>query len=423
MPEPEVAPGTGAGASNGGGAPSPSAEPSRPTDRDMLNSALSSAGEPAAPSGEPAAAAGAAPGAASPEATAEEQAREKMVPDELRELFKQNPKLKEFRDAKFSDSAYRELFPQISDARELRQLFPTLDDAKRAVESAEQHAQLEELFTSDPDGYLKAISEGNPEAFQAVAERMDGFMRQLNPQAWQAKQETSMRDLLGQAHSYAVETQNEDLQAAVDLIHQAMWGRPFAPVAGRQPSAKERELGERERKLSEREEAERQKVFTNYQQSVQSQYIEGTVAEIEKQVKALLPDVSESAQKRIVKEIFSEIDGRLAAMPAVKAELQRRGAGVRKSGADERAITEAVEYLTKRSLGMVAQVAADKVSEWTKDILATNKSALQKQQDAASRKDVGAGGGGAVPPKPPIIPPGKKLTDREMLEAALSAPR
>lgn len=417
---PEVTPSAGEGSSAGGVAPSPSAPPPRPTDRDMLDKAMSPAAEPSPAGLEPAAAEPSTPGA-SPEATAEEQSREKLIPEELRELFKANPKLKEFRDGFFSDRAYRELFPQIKDARELHQLFPNLDDAKRAAEQAEQHAQLEELFTTDPDGYLKALSENNPEAFAAVSERFDGFLKNSNRQAWQARQEGAMRNLLTNAHAFAVESQNEDLQAAVDIIHQSLWGRPFSALPPT-PSARERELSEREKALNEREEKEQAKTFQNYQQSVQTQYIDKTVEEIEKQITTLLPDVSEGARKRIVKEVFAEIDGRLQAMPAVMAELRRRGAMVRKSGkADEAAIEQAADFLTKRSLGLVAQVAAEQVSEWTKDILTANKAMIEKQQDAANRKDVGAGGGGAVPPKAPILPPGKKMTDREMLDAVLSS--
>jgi hypothetical protein len=363
--------------------------------------------------------------------TEEKESEDKPIgevaePGTLKEVFKAHPEL---RSSYYAEKAYREVFPTVGEARELKELFPTLEDAKQAQTDAQLAAQLDESYRADPHGFLESLHESDKEAFQALAKEFPQFLYAVSPDTFRAARQRDLEDVLANTRDLAIEQQDENLKNAVDVLAYALWGRTLAQAASAHPyggrhDPRFAELDRREQALAKREQEARTADFEAFYQAANAGYVEQAVAEIEQQVKQLLPAATPGAIQRIVRESWNALDENMRGNRALVADVRARLEAVAKGGrgsaslatrGTDQAKQELVDLLVKRARQAMPTMIRNVVSQWTRDVLSANREQLAKQEQAAARKDIGAGGGGAVPPRPAPSRSGRRMTDQEIM--------
>lgn len=152
--------------------------------------------------------------------------------------------------------------------------------------------------------------------------------------------------------------------------------------------------------------------------------VQRIVAAIESQVNQLLPEsVSSGAKKRIVGEIYRDLDSALRGNQQLGKQLREAfaaaAADAPNPAADTRAHQEAIITLvTGRARQALPAIAKRVINEWTHGVVAANRERLARHESAAKRVDIaGAGGSDGVNRKPisPREMDYKRLSDSDIL--------
>lgn len=123
----------------------------------------------------------------------------KSVP-KLGEVFKEFPKVQEQIEAGFRrEAAYREVFPTVAEARQMREHFPNgLADVKQVMEDvAEAEALDRDLITRDADGKYPGHAKIVDNIFQFDREAGRSFLNNL-PKEWARLDPESYNEKMGQ---------------------------------------------------------------------------------------------------------------------------------------------------------------------------------------------------------------------------------
>lgn len=376
--------------------PSPSGDTSQLTDDQILDQAHEQGGEDkaldagadgeTAESVKPQAATGGEP----KEPEVEEPATETVEPAELKELFKANPQL---RTAYYAEKAYREVFPTVAEAREVKTLFPGgLEDAKAAATSREDLERFDNLFYSDnPQDhaeFIRTLHEEDPGAFAHLARAFPDVLAEIDPRAYREDTSQRMEGVLRNLASAHSDDQN--LQNAIAVISHKLFGRTSPE---QRPSPRDSALQQRERHVEQRERDWNQRQFSDFRERVDK----AADTEADKLIRSTLDGLlkespaSDKAKQRMTGEVEEQIRATLKADRGFLAQLRR---AVRSGKMDEAHQQQLVAITVQRVRPLVKGAVAKVVQEWTKDVLATNSQRLHSQRTQTERKDIT--GGGAV---------------------------
>ena len=244
---------------------------------------------------------GAAEAAQGPQQSATAELQEMLTeiaePAELQEVFAANPAL---RQAWRAEKAYREVFPTVETAREVGKLFPTVEDARAASAQVADLAQLDRwFFSGQPESHAEmaaAIYRMNPAAFRSLARAME--------------------DVLGQG-----ELKHVPQSARPDTQHRGAENAQAAPLQSENLADSAQNDKARDSAAGD---AGAQGQFASFYQETNAVVVEGVVDAIQSQVQRLLPEgVAAGAQKRVIGEIYRELDASLRGNRALAQQVRQ----------------------------------------------------------------------------------------------------
>lgn len=174
----------------------------------------------------------------------EEQAGAEEVPEHYKGVFAKHPEL---RMAFFRDKAFRDLKLNVKEARELRQTFPTLADARLASEDAAALVQLTRDYERDPSSIIP-ILEGNAASFErlqgAIVERIGADPAQAyraNPEAFRPLVEYAGDLFIGNLRALA-ESGDAEAGAVADFLADRQGSRETRRQEKPTPTKEQQEL-------------------------------------------------------------------------------------------------------------------------------------------------------------------------------------
>jgi hypothetical protein len=345
-----------------------------------------------------------------------------VEPEELRGIFDANPDL---RQAWRAEKAYREVFPSIDAAREIAQLFPTVEDARAAGTQLADLAQLDSwFFSGQPQAHADlaaAVYRLNPAAFRGLAHAMRDFLARAESGS---ATESPRRGESGKARTENGQAANapggSELQSVV-----ADFSRPNSAKAG--PHAEnDNTAGDSATSTpagagfadhaAQAGEPVPPGRFAAFYQETNAEVVEGVMNAIETQVGRLLPEgVAPGAQKRVIAEVYRELDASLRANRSLAQQVRQAFRSGAMDADHQAAVAGLILGRAKQALPAVAKKV---IGEWTTGVLAANQEKLARQRGAASRVDItgsgGIGGGIRRPLTPGEIDYGK-LSDGDIL--------
>jgi hypothetical protein len=296
-------------------------------------------------------------------------------PAELQEVFNANPEL---RQAWRAEKAFREVFPSVETAREVAKLFPTVEDARAASAQVADLAQLDRwFFSGQPESHAEmaaAIYRMNPAAFRSLARAMEDVLGRNA----QGTNRGALRN--GEVAGQKIEN---DVPAA---------GKPgsLTPDSVAPPQA----AGVVNSSEGTGESPSLQGPFAAFYQETNAAVVEGVVEAIQTQVERLMPEgVAAGAQKRVIGEIYRELDSSLRANRSLAQQVRQ---AFRSGAMDQDHQAAVVGMILARAKQALPGVAKRVIGEWTSGVLAVNQEKISRQRSAAARVDItGSGGLGA----------------------------
>ena len=337
--------------------------------------------------------------------------------------------------AKLTD-ANPQLAQMLADAQAYRAVFASPGAAQDAKN------QLEELdglfFSGQPNDHAALaarIHELSPEAFQHFAEAVQAHAAKVNASVQQPPGAAASADSAAGAGNSVSPAKPEQLElfpshasdsgsarsdasrgsgqlaqqsgqqsstgAAIGGVHVAKPGG--TQVASVQPAAASANDPRRAAQVA----------FFHDTNAAAVEQIFGT---IQAQVKQLLPDsVPTGTRKRIIGEVYRELDATLRANRQLGKQLReafQAGAG---DAAHQRAIVTLVAGRAKQALPSVAKRV---IGEWTQSIVAANREKLSRHEAASKRVDIAGAGASDGVNRKPISPRDvnyKRLSDADIL--------
>lgn len=183
-------------------------------------------------------------------------------------------------------------------ARDYRQVFPTLADAKEAQTKLDEYGLIDkELNQGSPAGLFKGLKESNPDAFGSMVDNYLPELAKVDSDAYFHVISTVIKSTIARMGKLASEKKDDDLMTAAKMVNEFAFGtEEFTPPVrfGRQTSPEKTDLEK------EREQFQNEKLETN-QKEVRDK-VESTIrATVEQHI-----DPKERMSKYVRKTAVSE---------------------------------------------------------------------------------------------------------------------
>lgn len=338
-------------------------------------------------------------GEAEEEAEGEETFAEGEVPEDIKVLFKEEGVGPKVRDLYFRDQAFREVFPTVAEAREVKELLPN------GVESAREMLDVASRIEPFEEAFFKAVEsgEGATEFWQAVYNE--------DQQAYHNLHTRAAENVLHHFHDQAGKSQDKNLIAAVDVLWRRLNGKQYTGRTAPQDDLRESNLVEREQALASKE-------LNGFKQAA----LESTDSQVRKiittHVDNVLKDrpIPKGAKARIIDDIDQEIRIKVSENPTLKVQLNR---AFRNGDRGHKHLESIVSIVVNRAKNLLGETSRSVIKEWTGSYLAQSKQKQERQQ--ISHADVGSGGPPGQPsgalPKPEKVDY-SNVSDEELLTGA-----
>ena len=367
---------------------------------------------------------------------APERAAEKATPAEFDRAFELpgvGPKLREICER---ETAYREVFPTVAEARAVRDVFPNPDAARAAATAQTELARLDSLVESrDPRAHaelLAGLQRIAPEAFRSLALTFGERLAALDPEAHQqVAASMAAQALAGQRWPEHVSllaraAEQQDWPAVKFLVatlasQMEQWSRSLGTGrAARQPGTAEPRPaqpqfaapGEPFRNptppaYSQPAPGDMAAAASQFLQAVNSDVEQAVQQSVSAKVEELLPDAPQGARQKIAREIRRELDLALRQDPelleqvrdsvrgALRAGYGRGAAGRAEAGPERENVAR---LIASRARAALPGVAKRVVADWSETVLRSSQARRSRQSEAASRVEVGRGGAPAPVP-------------------------
>lgn len=361
------------------------------------------------------------------------------IPAELTALLKDplvaaklQPIMPKIQAAFDQNTAYRELYPTVREAREFRETFPTLEDAKSAAQKATLLDEADDQFAGTPDQQAALATEwaeSDPNAFVSMFGEAAKVLQARNPQAFEQATQSIFADRMRAAEW------DEQIEAIGQAIAKgdmdrlkglASWlvqdaakrGIQWNPKTGRQDPAMEAAQREREAAQTERQSAitERIQFFQQRVGGSCETQIRGTIT---KSLEQTLKDsaFTPAGKEAIAKQIYDELDAKIRADRNVQKQLVNIIKANGKIDTSNEALKKAVALLTGRAKTLLSGVAKSVIERRTAEVVASTQQVNDKRDANANRREVGAGGAAPVVRTRKLTPKDTAtMTDDEIMD-------
>jgi hypothetical protein len=338
---------------------------------------------------------------------------EAVVPPEIKGLFKlPNGVGNKVKDLFFRDAAYREVFPTVAEAREIRELVPDVESAKKMADYTVQLEDFDNLYYNpDPaqqGEFIQRLFNDDPEAFGRLMEVLPSKLYELAPAVYRKDTETRIQGTFRNLHRMSMDpgmdpARAENLRAAIDVLSRHLFQKPFAQLTQRQQAqdpAMEKFYADK-KAFEDRVAGERAEAFTTYFKGTNEHVVTNIVGEIRARVDELSKGTAftDKAKVKMVREIYEGVDAQLKANRVLRQDVRRMFREAQTKGMNQERQQAIVKLLAGRGKLLIARIASNVVNEYTTDILGANKGRLAQQRIQQTRKDITGGGGGVTPRK------------------------
>jgi hypothetical protein len=213
------------------------------------------------------------------------------------ELFKDFPGLKQ--------AFFRE--------QEFTKIFPTVDEARAALDAQENFTRLRDtVMDGDALTLLTQIKEASPEALEKFSNNFLDDLRKVDKQSYLEVTSPVIKNILQQAFVEGGQKRDENLQKAAQIIHQAIFGGDYDDIKSKAESRKTNREDDPERKKLDNERAE----FLNIKFTSLRKEVWGTVeAKLTRDIeKGLDPtnSIRPGLKKILIEKIFNEVTSKVA---------------------------------------------------------------------------------------------------------------
>lgn len=325
---------------------------------------------------------------------------EEPEPEHIRktlDALKGHPKLRaQVRDLHYSNVAYREAFDTPAQARQFRETFPTLDDAKVAATKAETLDVLDETFDSNPRGLVRNLAK-DPRRFAGLVSAIHEELSQLTDET--GRPDTRFNDYLrGRytadqvAQMRAKYADDEDAIGIIERFEAMALGERGAERAPTRTPENDPVLRENQ-ELKAREAKRQTEAFGRFVEQRNGDFQKALETEVDAKLAAAAKDASipKGALDKIRGEVLDAIDELMVNNRIFQSELIKRTTTGRNDAAHREAL---VKFMLNQATARLPFKVREIVSKWTKEILATNAKHINQRTRQAERRDVSTGHAG-----------------------------
>jgi hypothetical protein len=340
-------------------------------------------------------------------AKADEKPPEPLTPlkvsEELKAHFDDAKVGKELKTAFYQAAAYKEIFPDFKDAKELAELFPSAQEARHVSEAYEGFRELQEAYESNPAGFVEKLHEEGAEEFVAIAEAVFDKLPDLHPDVYSRIGKTVLADTLAYCLDHTAEIVRgsglnpDNLIAAANVIAMNLFGgKNVRELMTEAPDPKEKEISKLKTELKQERSAKSEGTYNAFLDDV-LKHADSTIDKAVSQVITAILDVegsavTKAARAKIVGEIKDGVTAEIRDNKRVSAAVLDM---IKAKGGDfgqEHLERSAAPILQQANL-LIRSIAAKVVPHYTREILANHEQKIDKQRQAAERRDIGNGGG------------------------------
>lgn len=330
--------------------------------------------------------------------------------EKFKPVFDSHPELKsELKQIIGREQAFSEL-GTFSEVKGIVERIPTLEDAEQLVAQADSAKALGETFRGDLPAFVESLKESDPLAFKQAMETLPEVLAQTDPAAYTAQSRYYMTATLDYLFQHG--QGNAEFLQALGTVASVMGINLGVP---RQTSMVDPEKQKLREQLAERERQDAEAEFGSFWEKTDGAIINGSVELIESQLKTALPSASEKQLSRMVKEVWAKTLEVLNGQPQTTAQIERfkqQAQNGRRGIAEHKSI---IAYGIGRAKLVIPKQVKAVVDEWTKELLATNKSTVDKKKAVAqATRDVGAGPQGTSSSAAGPATPGKRRTEEDV---------
>lgn len=203
----------------------------------------------------------------------DEDDEEEDEDDEIEYVLKPLNRAQVLKDFPDLFKKYPQLEKSYYAARDYRQVFPTLADAKEAQTRLEEYGQIDkELNQGSPAGLFKGLKESNPDAFGQMVDNYLPELAKVDNDAYFHVISTVIKSTIARMGKLANEKKDDDLMTAAKIVNEFAFGtEEFTPPQrfSKAPSAEKSDLEK------EREQFQNEKLQTN--QTEVKERVTGTI--------------------------------------------------------------------------------------------------------------------------------------------------
>lgn len=322
-------------------------------------------------------------------------------------LFKAFPEL---RGVIGRHEAYSDL-GTISELRDLRTKFPSNEDAEHIVGNSQEFEKWGGEYLDNPAAFLETLQTADQQAFEKLAAELPKFVATQFPEVARRQASQTIESTLRHWQTTAEQARDEELAAAISLVaERAGVNLRFAPPA---PSAENSEVSRLRKQLADRENADKIATFKGFASSVESDFTESVLAEIQAQTIKSFPQLQEqgtdapsvaaskkSDLKDIVREMWQELQDALDNQPQTAAYVKKayESAKAGRNGANEKkALTD---FLVARAKQTLPAIKSRVITKWARRIVADAKKAAPQKIAAPAKESAKAPASAPAPAKP-----------------------
>lgn len=322
----------------------------------------------------------------------EELIRDAEIPkswkETIRELKGINPKVaREIRDEHFELAAYREQMP-LEQAREIRQLFQSADEAQDARLAMGDVQALKHSLNTDPGKFLSFIRDIEPESFPNVVNTFPKWLWSEHPDIFvETLGKPITHHSLANVQKYGERTGNSLFVDAAQVVLEAL--DEIAKDGGPkdQDDPRFRELEELRREKDENQRATQRTESQRFVTTVRDESARQVKADITRTIDRLIPGIKDKARQEIHNRALYGVVSQVMSDKQFTAWVTREGREGQRDGEHQKRVIGAV---LGRSKPLVSQSVANAI-RWYQDVFGSPGALRESREREAPEREIGQG--------------------------------
>lgn len=276
-----------------------------------------------------------------------------------KDVFKTHPEL---RAVVARHNALTELFPRFSEARQLREWFPTMEEAESVVNSAENAREYGRVFRENPTEFLDSLRESDERAYRSVISKIPQVLRETDEGEFVNQARYYTNHAMSNLYAWAQQHGNQEITAALQTLASMGAVQIGAPAAESRGNSEVERL---KQQLAERDKADLSSQAQNFWNSVDQTFQETSVQAMETKLKEMFPRAKPADYEDMLSQAWQKLNERLDSQPQVRwkmAEIRRMAYEKGKTGESD--FQEASNFLIQRSKATIPGVLKEISDRW-----------------------------------------------------------